>query len=147
MGNPLLERLEQEFKEAMKAKDESTLSTLRLMRTSLKNKQIEVQHELTEPEVSAVLKTMIKQYQDALADFTAAGRQDLVERQQREIDIIASYLPPALPPEELEKIVKEAIESSGVTEVGKAMGIAMKAVNGRADGNAVRLIVQRLLSR
>jgi len=139
-------RLEADFKDAMRSKDELVLSTLRMVRTALKNKQIEVLHELAEPEISAVLKTMIKQYQDALADFNAAGRQDLVERQQKEIDVIAKYLPPALPAEELEKIVTEAVKTSGTTEVGKAMGAAMKAVAGRADGNAVRVIVQKLLS-
>lgn len=140
------EQLDHDFKEAMKAKDEIVLSVLRLVRTALKNRQIELLHPLSETDVQMVLKTMIKQYQDALADFSSAGRQDLMERQQKEIDIIAAYLPPALPSEELEKIVKEALETSRVTEMGKAMGVAMKAVGGRADGNAVRVIVQRLLS-
>jgi uncharacterized protein YqeY len=146
MDQPTLARLEADFKEAMKSKDEIGLSTLRMVRTALKNKQIELQHELTEPEVGLVLKTMIKQYQDAVADFNRAGRLDLVERQQKEIDIIAKYLPPALPADELEKIVAEAVKASGATEVGKAMGAAMQAVAGRADGNAVRVIVQKLLS-
>jgi uncharacterized protein YqeY len=125
----------------MKAKDEVTISTLRLARTALKNRQIEVQRVLTNEEVVAVLKTMIKQYQDAISDFTNAGRQDLVERQQKEIDILAAYLPPSLPPEEVERIVHEALVAADVKEVGKAMGVAMKAVAGRADGNDVRRIV------
>lgn len=141
------ERIDQDFKEAMKAKDELRLSVLRLARTALKNKQIELMHELTEPEAGSVLKTMIKQYQDALSDFQTAGRQDLVERQQKEIDILSQYLPPALAPEELERIVKEAVEKAGTTDFGKAMGAAMKAVDGRADGNDVRAIVQKILSR
>jgi uncharacterized protein YqeY len=140
------EKIEQDFKDAMRSKDELALSALRLVRTALKNKQIELMHELTEAEIAAVLKTMIKQYQDALGDFSGAGRQDLVERQQKEIDLVARYLPPSLPAEELERIVKESLGSSGATDVGKAMGAAMKAVAGRADGNAVREIVQRLLA-
>ncbi len=142
----ILEQLDQAFKEAMKAKDEVTISTLRLARTALKNRQIEVQRVLTNEEVVAVLKTMIKQYQDAISDFTNAGRQDLVERQQKEIDILAAYLPPSLPPEEVERIVREALVAADVKEVGKAMGVAMKAVAGRADGNDVRRIVERLLA-
>jgi uncharacterized protein YqeY len=142
----ILERLEQEFKEAMKAKAEVKISTLRLVRTALKNKQIEVGHPLSDQEVTPVLKTMIKQYQDAISDFTNAGRQDLVERQQAEIDIIAAYLPAGLAPEELERIVKEALSASGIKEIGKAMGVVMKAVAGRADGNDVRRIVERLLA-
>ena len=140
------EQIEQDFKDAMRSKDELALSALRLVRTALKNKQIELMHELSEADIAAVLKTMIKQYQDALGDFSGAGRQDLVERQQKEIDLVARYLPPALPAEELERIVKESLGSSGATDVGKAMGAAMKAVAGRADGNAVREIVQRLLA-
>lgn len=142
----ILEQLDQAFKDAMKAKDEVTISTLRLARTALKNRQIEVQRVLTNEEVVAVFKTMIKQYQDAISDFTNAGRQDLVERQQKEIDILAAYLPPSLPPEEVERIVREALEVADVKEVGKAMGVAMKAVAGRADGNDVRRIVERLLA-
>jgi uncharacterized protein len=141
-----LERIDQDFKEAMKTKDELTLSVLRLARTALKNKQIEVGHPLSEQEVTMVLKTMIKQYQDALSDFTNAGRQDLVERQQKEIDLLIRYLPPGLPADELERIVREAVKESGATDMGKAMGAAMKAVDGRADGNEVRVIVQRILS-
>ena len=142
----ILIQIDQDFKEAMKAKEEVVLSTLRLVRTALKNKQIDLQRELSEQEVTAVLKTMIKQYQDALTDFQSAGRQDLVERQQKEIDLIAKYLPPALSTEALEKMVRDAIAEAPTKDVGKAMGLAMKAVNGRADGNQVRTIVQRLLS-
>lgn len=142
----IIERIDRDFKEAMKAKQEVAISTLRLVRTALKNKQIELQRTLSEADVTAVLKTMIKQYQDAISDFTNAGRQDLVERQQREIDIIAAYLPPSLPTEELERIVREAVTASGIQEVGKAMGVAMKAVAGRADGNDVRRIVEQILA-
>lgn len=142
----IIERIDQDFKEAMKAKDEFRVSVLRLVRTALKNKQIELMHELSDVEALAVLKTMVKQYQDALTDFQGAGRQDLVEKQQREIDTIATYLPAKLPIEEVEKIVAEAIKGFAAGDVGKAMGVAMKAVDGRADGNEVRTIVQRLLT-
>ena len=141
-----LNHIDQDFKEAMKAKDEIGLSTLRLIRTALKNRQIELGRELGEDDVTAVLKTMIKQYQDALSDFRNANRQDLVDRQQLEIDLVARYLPPAMPAEELESLVSEAVKNSGATDVGRAMAAAMKAVAGRADGSDVRRIVERLLS-
>lgn len=140
-----VERIEQDFKEAMKAKNELQLSVLRMVRTALKNKQIELLHDLSDAETEAVMRTMIKQYQDALADFTTANRQDLIERQQKEIDIVAEYLPPAMSAEELEGLVSGAVKESGADNMGKAMGAAMKAVSGRADGNAVRVIVERLL--
>ena len=141
-----LERIDQDFKTTMKTRDEFGLSVLRLVRTALKNKQIELGHELSEEEALAVLKTMVKQYQDALSDFQAASRQDLVEKQQKEIDLIVAYLPAKLPAEEIEKIVAEAVKGFGPNDTGKAMGAAMKAVDGRADGNEVRAIVQRLIS-
>lgn len=141
-----LERIEQDFKAAMKNRDEFALSVLRLTRTALKNKQIDLMHELTEAESQAVLKTMVKQYQDALNDFQNAGRMDLVEKQQKEIDLINQYLPAKMAPEELEKIVREAVSGMSASDMGKAMGAAMKAVDGRADGNEVRTIVQRVLA-
>lgn len=143
----ILEQIDHDFKEAMKAKEEVRLSVLRMLKTALKNQQINVQHDLSDQEASAVLKTMIKQYQDALNDFTSAGRSDLAERQQREIDLLAHYLPPALPLDQLETIVADAVHSSQVTDVGKAIGVAMKAVDGRADGGEVRKIVERLFSK
>lgn len=139
----ILQRIDADFKDAMKAKDELALSVLRLVRTALKNKQIDLGHEPSEEEALAVLRTMIKQYQDALSDFANAGRQDLVDRQQREIDLIARYLPPPIARAELERIVHDAIKSSGATEIGKAMGMVMKAVNGQADGKDVRSIVEK----
>lgn len=141
----LVQTVDTDFKEAMKAKEEVRLSTLRMLRSALKNKQIDLQHELSDQEAMAVIKTMMKQYQDALNDFMNAGRTDLADRQQKELDILATYLPPALSREELEAIVKDAVQSSGVTDAGKAMGIAMKAVAGRADGTDVRAIVEALL--
>ncbi len=141
----LVQTVDTDFKEAMKAKEGVRLSTLRMLRSALKNKQIDLQHELTDQEAMAVIKTMMKQYQDALNDFMNAGRTDLADRQQKELDILATYLPPALSREELEAIVKDAVQSSGVTDAGKAMGIAMKAVAGRADGTDVRAIVEALL--
>ncbi len=139
----ILERIEADFKEAMKAKDELALSVLRLVRTSLKNKQIDLGHVPDQTETEQVLRTMIKQYLDAITDFSAAGRQDLVERQQKEIDVIAAYLPPPLSSEELRKIVYDALSASEIKEVGRAMGVAMKAVNGKADAKDVRPLVEK----
>ncbi len=137
-----LEQIDADFKEAMKTKDELALSVLRLVRTSLKNKQIDLGHAPDQAETEQVLRTMIKQYQDAITDFSSAGRQDLIERQQTEIDLIAKYLPPPLSSEELRTIVHEALAASEIKEVGRAMGVAMKAVNGRADAKDVRPLVE-----
>ncbi|MDD2785342.1 MAG: GatB/YqeY domain-containing protein [Patescibacteria group bacterium] len=145
----LVERISVDLKEAMKNKNELELSVLRLMRTGLKNKEIELIHALSEEEAQSVIRTMIKQGKDALTDFTSAGRQDLIERQTGEIAILERYLPPSMSEAELEEICKKVIAESGavsMSEVGKVMGQIMKVVGGRADGNTVRTIVQRLLS-
>lgn len=142
----LLERIDRDFVEAMKAKEEVRLSTLRMVRAALKNRQIDTGHALTDLEAVAVIKAMIKQYQDALGDFERGGRDDLIEKQRREIDVLMSYLPPELPEEELVAIVRQAVQSSNASDFGKAMGVAMKAVDGRADGGRVREIVQKILA-
>ena len=145
----LFERIEHDLKQAMKDKKELELSVLRLMRSNLKNKQIELMHPLSEEESQAVIRTMIKQGKDALTDFTGAGRIDLVERQTGEIGILEQYLPPAMSLDEVEAICKQVIQEANAAspaELGRVMGLAMKVVAGRADGNTVRAIVQRLMS-
>ncbi|OGL73930.1 hypothetical protein A3E39_01745 [Candidatus Uhrbacteria bacterium RIFCSPHIGHO2_12_FULL_60_25] len=145
----ILEQIDADLKTAMKQKNELELSTLRLVRSALKNKQIDLGHAPSDDETHAVLRTLVKQYQDALADFEKAGRADLASHQRSELGVLQKYLPAALPAADLERIVKDAIESIGATsiaETGKVMGVAMKTVAGRADGNAVREVVQRLLA-
>ncbi|MFA5129709.1 MAG: GatB/YqeY domain-containing protein [Patescibacteria group bacterium] len=142
------ETISSDMNSAMKTKDELKLSTLRLVRSSLMNKKIELGHELTDEEAMAVLKSMKKQFLDALADFESASRQDLIEKQKAELAILEAYLPQAMPAEELERVVTEAVKASsaeGAKDFGKAMGAAVKAVEGRADGSEIRAIVQRLL--
>ena len=144
-----VEQIEADLKTAMKNKDELELATLRLVRSTLKNKQIETGKELEDADVLAVLKSMKKQYADALADFEKANRTDLSEKQRAEIAILERYLPQAMSAEELEGLVSKAVQESGAEgpgDIGKAMGAAMKAVEGRADGNDVRAVVQRLLA-
>ncbi len=141
-------QLDTDIKEAMKAKNESALSTLRMAKSALKNKQIDTGKELTDDEAQAVLRTMVKQYKDALADFTNAGRTDLATKQAGEIELLERYLPSAMPEGELEQLTKEVIAETGATsakDMGKVMGAVIKKAAGRADGNSVRAIVQKLL--
>lgn len=144
----LLERIDADLKDAMKTKNEQELSTLRLVRSALKNKQIDLGHPPSDDEVMAVAKTLQKQYQDALVDFEKAGRADLAEKQKAELVVIKRYLPESLPVEQVEALVKEAISeigASSASDVGKVMGAAMKKAGGRADGSMVREIAQKLL--
>jgi len=145
----LYARISADIKEAMKSKNELELSTLRLVRAALKNKEIELMHPLTDDEILAVIKTMVRQGKDALVDFESAKRQDLIDRQTQELKILESYLPAQMPQEELEVLCKQAIKQSGVNnsaDINKVMGFAMKLVAGRADGGTVRATLLQLLS-
>ncbi|MBP9863894.1 GatB/YqeY domain-containing protein [Patescibacteria group bacterium] len=144
----IIERIDSDLKEGMKAKNESVVSSLRMVKSAFKNKQIDLGHPLTDEEATLVLRTIVKQYRDALSDFTSAGRTDLMEKQKAEIELLERYLPADISEGEIEAIIKKAVADTGATsgEFAKVMGIVMKEVAGRADGNAVRAIVQRLLA-
>jgi len=145
----LLERITSDMKEAMKQKNNATLSTLRLLLSAIKNKKIDLQHEMSEEEVQDVVKSQVKQLKDAVVSFEQGGRADLAESSNAEIAVLEAYLPAQLADDVLETMVKEALLQAGITgkqDMGKAMGIAMKAVAGKADGTRVKQIVERVLS-
>ena len=144
----LQERIQEDMKEAMKRKEDVRLSTLRMLKAALKNKQIELLHELSEEEVQKVVKAQIKQLSDAMDLYAQGGRQEAVEAAQKEVAILETYLPAQMSDEELEAKVRQALAEAGMTSkehMGKAMGVAMKAVSGQADGSRVRPIVEKLL--
>ncbi len=145
----LAEKITQHMKAAMKAKDSATLSTLRLLLSAMKNKKIDVQHDLSDAEVTVVVKSQVKQLKDSIESFKAGGREDLASSAQTEVVVLEQYLPTQMSDEELERVVKEAVEKSRATskaDMGKVMGAAMAAVAGRADGSRVKEIVGSLLS-
>lgn len=149
MSMSLAEIINEKMKAALKAKENATLSTLRLLRSAIKNKHIDVQHELSDQEIQDVVKTQVKQLKDAIESFARGGRQDLVQNAQAEIAVLEQFLPEQLSNEELLQIVKEAIEQTGATQkadVGRVMGVAMQAVAGRADGSRVREMVASSLA-
>lgn len=131
----------------MKAKNESALSTLRMVRAAFKNKQIDVGHELTDDEATAVMRTMVKQYKDALNDFRNAGRNDLADKQAKEIELIEHYLPAMMSEAQVEELAKAVIAEMNATlsDTGKVMGAVMKKAAGQADGTVVRNVVEKLL--
>jgi uncharacterized protein len=144
----LAEQIAQDMKEAMKAKRHATLSTLRLLRSAIKNKQIDLQHDLSDEEVLAVIKSQVKQLQDSLQSFIDAGRTEMVESIQAELQVLQTYLPAQMSDDALRTIIKKQIENVGATskaDIGKVMGASMKAVGGGVDGNRVKVIAQELL--
>lgn len=144
----LTERITADMKEAMKSKNNATLSTLRLLRCALKNKQIDLQHELSDEEVLTVIKSQVKQLKDSLALFESAGRAELAQGAGAEIVVLENYLPAQMSDDDLERVVKNAIEQTGASgkqDMGKVMGVAVKATGGAADGARVKAIVEKFL--
>ena len=152
----LTEKVQQDMVAAMKARDADRLSTLRMMKTALKNKEIEKRAALTEPEAAQVLVTMVKQRRDSIEQFTKGNRKDLADKEAAEIPIIESYLPKGAGEDEIRGMVEAAIaemSANGPRPTAKEMGSVMKAVQAkiqdaglRADGKQVSELVKAALA-
>lgn len=146
----LLERLNNDIKQAMKNREKDKLTTMRMMKSSLQNEAIKLgTSELSEDQELTVLSRELKQRKDSLLEFESAGRQDLVDKIHSEIEIVEVYMPEQLNEEEITKIVKQTIEevnASSKADMGKVMGALMPKVKGKADGSLVNKIVQQQLS-
>ena len=148
----LFQQMTEELKVAMKSGDVLKRDTIRFIQSAVKNEAIEMRKpatELSDEEVLAVIKKLSKQRKDSIAQYQAANRTDLVEKEQAELALIEVYLPAQLPEADVERMVKEAIAETGATgkdALGKVMGVAMKKAAGQADGNSIRLIAERLLA-
>jgi uncharacterized protein YqeY len=122
-----------------------------MLRASIKNKEIEKgkAHSLTDAEVMELIVSAIKQHKDSIEQFSKGKRDDLVTKEQEELDLLQKFLPPPLTPQELELKIREAIQMSGATglkDMGKVMKIAMPQLVGRVDGSAVSKLVKDLLT-
>jgi uncharacterized protein YqeY len=145
----LKEQLMADFKEAMKAKDEVAKNTISFARAAVKQYEVDNREELDDAGIVAILAKQVKMRKDALADFEKAGRTDLVESYNAEIEILSRYLPEQLSEEKLREIVAEVAAGLGIEggkqNMGKLMGPVMAKVKGLADGNAVKKVVQEFL--
>jgi uncharacterized protein YqeY len=146
----LLERLNNDMKQAMKSKEKEKLSVIRMVKASLQNEAIKLQtSELSEDSELTVLSREVKQRKDSLLEFIKAGRDDLVDKLKAEIVILEDYLPKQLSEDELTEIVKETISevnASSKADMGKVMSAIMPKVKGKADGGLVNRLVQQHLS-
>lgn len=147
----LSEQINQDLTTALKARDELRLSTLRMVKSALKNREIEHRRALEEAEVQQVLSTLIKQREDSMTQFEAGGRPELAAKEKAERDIIEAYLPKPASAETVETTVREVIAETGASSV-KEMGAVMKAsmarfqaAGQRVDGKLVSETVKRLL--
>mgnify|MGYP001486924686 CR=1 FL=1 len=142
----LLERLNQDMKEAMKNKDKLRLNVIRMIKASLQNEALKLgKDKLTEDEELTILNREVKQRKDSLQEFENAGRTDLVEQVKQELVYVQEYLPEQLSQEELQQLVKEVISEVGATskaDIGKVMALIMPKVKGRADGALVNKLVR-----
>ncbi len=144
----LLQRLDDELKEAMKSSNRLKVSVLRMAKAAIKNRQIEKGGELSDDEIVSVLSTMSKQRRESIEQFTRGGRADLAESERQELNILHAYMPEQLSAEDLDRIILKAIEESsakGPQDMGKVMRILMPKVKGAADGKAVNQRVKELL--
>ena len=145
----LQERVQQELKSAMLAKDAERLGTVRLLKSAIGYFQIEKKVEqLTDADVIGIVQKEIKKRRDAIEQFTAGGRPELAEKESRELAVLATFLPQPLSAQELEQLVRATIQELGATGK-KDMGPVIKAVQakaaGRADGKGISGLVGRLL--
>lgn len=145
----LKDRLLNDFKEAMKAKDEIRKNTINLARAAIKQYEVDNRVELDDQEILGILAKQVKMRKDALSDFEKAGRTDLLDTYNREIEILMEYLPKQLTEEEITEIVKATAAELGIEggrqNMGKLIGAVMPKVKGIADGGTVRKIVEGLL--
>jgi len=144
----LYERLDQAFKEAIKKQQPVATSTLRLLKSAIRYREVDVQRPLTEAELQATINTQVKQRREAVAEYTKAGRPELAKQEEEELSVLLSFLPPQLSPEEMAAEVAAVIAEMGATgpnDLGKVMKNAMARLAGRADGKVIREIARQRL--
>jgi uncharacterized protein YqeY len=145
----LRDKVNTDIAAAMKAKEPTRLSALRMLKAAIMNKGIEKAHDLDDAEVQQIISTLVKQRRDSIEQFAKAGRTDLVDKETAEITILEEYLPPAASAEEIDAAISSAVAETGASSV-KDMGKVMKAVMPRlagknADGRVVNEAVRRKL--
>jgi uncharacterized protein YqeY len=137
------------MKSAMKAKDNLKVSVIRMVRSSVKNKEIDLRKELDDQGVTEVITTLVKQRRESIKLFQEAGRNELALKEEKEVGFLLDFLPTQLERSEIDEIVDKAIAdcgAQGIRDMGKVMKIVMPHVSGRADGKVVNEIVKGKLS-
>lgn len=163
----LKEKINQDFKDAFKAKEELKVSVLRMLSSSFKNKEMDKraklvkagqldeavlakESQLTDEEVLAAIGTEAKRRKDSIQQFKDGGRPELAAQEEKELAILAAYLPEQMGEDEVRRIVRESIKEAGATgaqDLGKVMKVLMPKVKGKADGNLVNKLVKEELEK
>jgi uncharacterized protein YqeY len=145
----LKDQLQSDVKAAMKSRDKRSLGALRLIMAELKRREVDERIELQDQDILVILEKMTKQRRDSLTQYEAAGRSDLAEQEQFELDLIAAYMPEPMGEDELAEMVEAAITTTGASamaDMGKVMAVLKSEVQGRADMGQVSRIVKASLS-
>lgn len=143
-------QLNKEMVTAAKSKDKIRLSAIRMLKSALHNKEIDLMRPLNESEVLQVLSSMIKQRKDSIEQFAKGGRTDLVEKEEAELKVVQEFMPAQMSEGEVDSLIKKAIEEAGavsIKEMGKVMKILMPKLTGTADGKMVGEKVKAFLSK
>ena len=144
----LKERILQDVKDAMRAREKSRLATIRLVTAAIKQREVDERIELDDAQVLAVLDKMVKQRRESISQFETAGRDDLILQEASELEIIQSYLPEQLTEAEITALIDAAMEATGATSIkdmGKVMGQLKPKLQGRADIGAVSAMIKTRL--
>lgn len=144
----MVEKLNKDMIEAMKKKDKDRLSVIRMVKASLKQEEIDHKKEINDDLLIEIVNRQIKMRKDSISEFVKAGREDLKEKTQAEIDILMNYLPEQLSHEEIVKTIDEIFEEikpNSIKEMGRIMGIASEKMRGKADMKEVSSIIREKL--
>src|SRR5215475_9861121 len=146
----LQDKIQNDIALAMRNKDSLRLNVLRMMKTAVKNKEVEKMKALEEPEVLAVFNTLVKQRKDSIDQFRKGGREELAQKEEAEIKIIDEYLPAAASDEDIRKAIEDAVSESGATsmkDMGKVMAATKAKLSGKTiDGARISQLVKEQLS-
>ena len=145
----LKERIKNDIKEAMRAKDTARRDTLRNINAAIKQIEVDERRELEDADVERILLKYAKQREDAIEQFRAAGRDDLVAKDDAELALVKSYLPEPMNPEELEEELRAIVEECGaqsMKDMGRVMALARERIGSRADGGAISSVVKKILA-
>ncbi len=146
--SPTKQRINEDVKAAMRSKDKDRLGVLRLITAAFKQKEVDERIELDDAMVLAIMGKMTKQIRDSIQQFEQAGRDDLVEKEKFELEIIQEYLPAQLTEDEIKQLIAESITESGaesVKDMGMVMGVLKPRLQGRADMRQVSGLVKQQL--
>ena len=146
----LKEKLSEDIKAAMRAKESEKLATIRLINAAIKQREVDERIELGDDQVLSVIEKMIKQRKDSITQFEAGGRQDLADKEKSEITVLAAYMPAQMSDAEVQAEVAAAVVQSGASgpqDMGKVMAVLKPKLAGRADMTAVSGLVKAALAK